>query len=196
MATNQENRVEFGLKNAHYALVTDTGTELTYAAPKKLPGAVKMTIDAEGGSDPFYADDTKYYTAVSNQGYSGKFEIARITDEFMQEIFGEKVDETTGMQYDDTDANPKQFALMFEFDGDVQKTRRVLFNVTATRPSIESETKADKTSPNTTELEFTAAPDPYAARAQGKVTQGKPAYDGFFDAVVIPGAKPTAPTGK
>ena len=191
MTENPENKVEFGLTNAHYALVTDTGEALQYSAVKALPGSTEISIDAEGDSEDFYADNTKYYTAVSNQGYSGKLTIARINDEFMRDVFSETVDEVTGMQVDDTNANPKQFALMFEFDGDKNETRHILFNVTATRPGIGSSTKADKTSPNTTELSFTAAPDPYAHRSHGKVSTDKPSYTKFFDAVQIPGTAPT-----
>lgn len=189
MPEKTENKVEFGLKNAHYALVTDDGTQLTYGAPIAIKGSTEISIDPEGDTNDFYADDTKYYTSVSNQGYSGKLTVARLNDQFNQDIFGDTVDETTGMQVDNTDATPKQFALMFEFDGDKNKSRHVLFNVTATRPSIGSKTKEDKTDVNTQELSFTAAPDPYASRSHGKVSADAPSYATFFDAVVIPGVE-------
>jgi phi13 family phage major tail protein len=193
MAENAvENKVEFGLKNAHYAIVTDTGTELQYGDVKVMPGATEISVDAEGDSNDFYADNTKYYTAVSNQGYSGKLTIARVTDEFMQDVFGEIKDETSGLQVDNTDVQPKAIALMFEFDGDRKKTRHVLFNVTATRPSIGSSTKSDKIEPNTSELAFTASPDPYAARSKAKANQGDTSYDSFYDAVPVPGTAPKA----
>lgn len=182
-----ENKVEFGLKNAHYAVVTDTGEKLEYGEWKALPGATEISIDPEGGSEPFYADDTKYYTAVSNQGYSGKLTLARIPESFNQDVFGETIDSNTGLQVDNTSANPKQIALGFEFDGDRNQTRHILFNVTATRPSIGSSTKSDKVEPGTSELSFTAAPDPYTSSSHGKVTKDKPAYATFFESVVVPG---------
>lgn len=189
----KENKVEFGLKNAYYAIITDDGTKLDYAAPVKLPGAVELSIDPEGSSDPFYADDSVYYTAVSNQGYSGKMTVARLNAQFNQDVFGDTVDDATGMQVDNTDAQPKPFALLFEFSGDKSKTRHVLFNVTATRPSIGSKTKEDKIEVNTQELSFTAAADPYASRSHGKIAEGEKGYDNFFKAVVVPGATGTAP---
>lgn len=188
MPEKAENKVEFGLKNAHYALVTDDGTKLTYGDPVAIKGATEISIDAEGDSTDFYADDTKYYTSVSNQGYSGKLTVARLNDQFNQDIFGDTVDEVTGMQVDNTSATPKQFALLFEFNGDKNQTRHILFNVTATRPSIGSKTTEDKTDVNTQELSFTAAPDPYASRSHGKVSADAPSYATFFDAVAIPGA--------
>lgn len=187
MAENTENKVEFGLKNAYYAIATDDGSKLSYTTPVPLKGATELSIDPEGDSNDFYADDTKYYTSVSNQGYSGKLTVARLNDQFNQDVFGDIIDATTGMQVDNTDAEPKQFALLFEFSGDKNRTRHVMFNVTATRPSIGSKTKEDKTEVNTQELSFTAAPDPYEHRSHGKVSEGSPAYSNFFTKVVVPG---------
>ncbi len=190
-----ENKVEYGLRNVHYAIATDDGTALTYGEWKSIPGAVELSIDPEGSSEPFYADDTDYYDAVSNQGFTGKVSFARLTDEFMQEVFGERKDETTGEQYDDTDAQPKAIILGYEFDGDQKRTRRLLRNVKATRPSEGSKTKEDKIEVNTQELDITAAPDPYLHSSKGKFMVGDAGYDSLFDKpYVAPAGAVTAPT--
>ena len=47
-----ENKVIFGVRNAHYAVATEAedGT-LTYAAPVALPGATEIALDAKGGQE-------------------------------------------------------------------------------------------------------------------------------------------------
>lgn len=88
------NKVKFGLKNCHYAKATldpDTN-EVTFATPVAIPGAVNLSLDPEGDTEPFYADDMVYYTTVANNGYSGDLEIALIPESFRKDILKETED--------------------------------------------------------------------------------------------------------
>ena len=73
------NKVIYNLKNVHAAKLTkgEDGS-YTYETPKAIPGAVSISLDAEGDSSPFYADGIVYFRSVSNNGYSGDLEIAPI----------------------------------------------------------------------------------------------------------------------
>lgn len=76
------NKVKYNLKNVHAAKLTETDVEgvstFTYGTPKAIPGAVSISLDAEGESSPFYADGIVYFRSVTNNGYSGDLEIALI----------------------------------------------------------------------------------------------------------------------
>lgn len=108
MAT-KKNKVKFGLKNCHYALVTlaDDGTA-TFGTPVAMPGAVSLSLDAEGENEPFYADDSVYYMVSDNNGYSGDLELALIPESFLTDIMHETED-SNGVLYENKDVEPEHF---------------------------------------------------------------------------------------
>lgn len=53
---------------------------------------VSISLDAEGETNPFYADGIVYYRKVANNGYSGDLEIALIHEWFRTEIFTKNID--------------------------------------------------------------------------------------------------------
>lgn len=84
----KKNKVKFGLNKVHWAKITgwsDDGVP-TFATPVRLPGAVSLSIDANGENENFYADDTVYYVINNNAGYTGDLEVALITTDFATEI--------------------------------------------------------------------------------------------------------------
>lgn len=190
MAGNKENKVKYNIKNVHYATFTETQeegeTQFTYNTPVHIPGAVSISLDAEGEISTFYADGIAYYVTSANNGYSGDLEMALIPSSFREEVLNEEKD-SKGVLVENANKNTNPFALLFEFDGDVKAIRRCLYNCTATRPSIESETTEDTKEPGTETLSLTASP-----RSDGIVkTQTGPdtdatTYDGWYKSVYIP----------
>ena len=66
------NKVKYNLKNVHAAKLTRTEDGgYSYETPRAIPGAVSISLDAEGDTSPFYADGIVYFRSVSNNGYSG-----------------------------------------------------------------------------------------------------------------------------
>jgi len=178
------NKIKFGLKNVHYAVVTETDGAITYDTPKRIPGAVNLTLDAAGESVQFYADDSVYFEEHTNDGYTGSLEMALIPDEFRVDVLGDELD-ANGALIENKDAKAKHFALMFEFDGDAKKMRHVLYYVLASRPSISGSTKTNTKEPQTETMNITARPAPDTGDVKAKVPQDSDAYDTFFESVYI-----------
>ena len=97
-------------------------------------------------------------SSTSNNGYSGDLEIALIPEWFRTDILQESK-EANGVLVERSDnTDVVYFALLFEFDGDAHGIRHVLYNCSASRPSIESETKEDSIEPGKEKLSLTADP--------------------------------------
>ena len=193
MPTTAENKVEFGLRNTHYAVVTvGEDGKLTFGTPEKFPGTVSLSLDASGDLIQFKADDVDYYTNPNNKGYNGNLTVARVTDKFKQDVLGEEKTED-GVMIESADAQTKKFALMFEFQGDKKAIRHVMYYCTANRQSVASTTK-DNGDPNTTDLPIIVSPRPDNNVVKAKTTAG--ATDEIYDAwytkvyekIVTPGA--------
>lgn len=186
-----ENKVIFGLKNAHYSIITenDDGT-FTYGVPVALPGMTSLGLDTKGDASDFYADDVLYYTTVSNQGYDCKLELASITRNFKVDVLGESLETTDSVLTENSQVKPNNIAFIFEFDGDIRATRHVLYNCTVNRPGMSSETKTEKADPKTQELTLTAAPRPYDGVVKRSTTSDTPdaVYDAWYAAVYEPAA--------
>lgn len=181
------NKVNFGLTNVHYAVITEEpdGT-FTYSTPKRIHCAVSMSETVVGESTKFYADNGVCYAASSNQGYEQTYTFARIPDEFRVDVLGETL--VNGGLYENANAKPKSFAILFEIDGDAEADKFVYYNCTATRPGTSSSTKTDTIEVNTNELTITASPRPYDFAVRWVTGSATPQdiKDAFYDAVVEP----------
>ena len=126
------NKVKYNLKNVHAAKLTRTEDGgYSYETPRAIPGAVSISLDAEGDTSPFYADGIVYFRSVSNNGYSGDLEIALIPEWFRTEILKEELDKNGVLVENSKIAEMEKFALLFEFDGDAKCIRHVMYNCTA-----------------------------------------------------------------
>ena len=186
------NKVKYNLKNVHAAKLTETKsdegvTTYTYGTPQAVPGAVSISLSAEGDTSPFYADGIVYFRTTSNNGYSGDLELALIPEWFRTEILGEVLDEKGVLVERSNVSESVKFALLFEFDGDVNAIRHVLYNCSASRPSIESKTKEDTIEPGTETLSLTADPrsDGLVKSRTGDTTDAE-TYKNWYKTVYVP----------
>ena len=154
-----ENKVQFNLKNVHYAILTpDAQGVPSWGTPVAVPGAVTLTLDENGNMDPFYADGIVYYMGSVNNGYSGSLEMARFPDQMMMEVWGMTQDATSKVIHESANTEAKEFALQYQIDGDQNNTLFTLYRCRATRPGIGSTTNTDSKTPQTQSVKITTAP--------------------------------------
>ena len=184
----QKNKVKFGLNKVHFAKITSWSDEgvPTFAKPVRLPGAVSLSVDANGENENFYADDGVYYVLNNNAGYDGDLEIALITTEFATTILGETLD-SKGVLVERNDAEFAQFALLFEFTGDKNKIRHVLYCCSASRPANEGQTTEESKSVKTEKLKLKASALPSGlVKSKTCESTDETTYNNWYNAVYVP----------
>lgn len=161
-----------------------------YKAPISVPGSIKLSLKGEGDTNTLYADNIAYYTLFSNNGYTGDLETALFSNAILAEMLGWEID-TNGMLVEIADAIPKDFALLFQVEGNENNKRYVFYDCKASRPDEEHGTKSDKNAPQTQASALTILPTEIDGK---KIVKGMlelsdtntAAYNSFFDAVLEP----------
>lgn len=187
----ETNKVRYGLSNVHVGTVTVGDGTPTFGVPKAYPGAVNMTLTAEGESSTFHADNIAYYVTNSNNGYTGELEMAYLYDWFETQYLGNE-ESNEGMVVEKS-GTPEQAAyIMFQFEGDINATKYIIYNATFSRPDIEGGTVEDTVEPNTTTIPFTSIPlvTEFGNIIRAKVPSTASNYATFFTTA------PTVPTKK
>ena len=180
------NKVKYGLSQCYYAKITTAadGT-VTYGTPVALPGAVNLSLSAEGDRNVFYADNIAYWQSWSNNGYSGSLELALIPDSFKTDILGYATG-TNGIMVEKADVQPEEFALLCQFEGDESARRHVLYRCQPGRPDVASATVGESIEPQTETINLTVLPRIADHITKGSAGSTASAYANWFTAVQEP----------
>ena len=192
-----KNKVKYNLSNVHFAPLTEAenGT-ISWDTPIPMPGAVSIALDPEGEPESFYADGIEYFIINSNQGYAGDLEIALIPEAFRTGILNETSD-SNNVLVENSNSQVGHFALLFEFDGDQKKIRHVLYNCSASRPSIASKTNEQSKEVQTETLSIKARPlaSGYVKAKTGDNTKAT-VFNNWYKNVYLPDAPATDEDGE
>lgn len=192
----EQDKIHCGLNKVYYAkiLYYDDTTELpVYSKPIRFPGAVALSLDAEGENSNFYADNIIYYVLGANAGYSGTLEMALVTDQFRNDILGEEYD-TDGNLVENSGSPLAEFALLFEFDGDKKHIRHCLYRCTASRTGMTGNTIEDSKSVDTETLNLTvSALENGLVKKKVSAQTSATAYDSWYNEVTFPTVVPSTP---
>ncbi|MBR3236968.1 MAG: phage tail protein [Oscillospiraceae bacterium] len=191
------NKIKYGLKSVYYAVGTPgANNTMTYGTPVAIPGAVNLSLDPQGDSTPFYADNIVYYQGTANTGYEGDLEIALIPDSFKTDVLG-FITDGKDVLVEDAEAATVHFALLFQFEGDSKATKHVLYNCTAARPTVAGATKEASIEPQTETLSITATTvyfatvDTEVVKAEANEDSDSTTYSGWTTTVYTPIAPST-----
>ena len=180
------NKVIFGLENVHIGKynVSATGV-VSLGSPVHVPGAVGLTLDPESEENVFWADNVKYYTSYSDNGFSGELEMARYDDSFKTQFLnyvaltGGGIAQVKGKAVDPV-------YIVFESSGDKQKRRGILYNVSLGAITREYGTTEDTQEPQTATLAITVNGDNGTGIIKAEYTEGTNAYNSMFTTPPVP----------
>ena len=181
-----ENKVQFGVSKLHFGTysVSDLGV-VTLGAPFHLPGTVSITLDAESEENKFFADDVVYWAGYSDNGYSGEITNALFTDEFKTKFMNYITLDDGGIAQIKGMQN-KAVYMMFESNGDKEKRRGILYNVSLGQISREYSTTEDSVEPQTATLAFTVNGDAGTGIIRVGYKPANAAYDTLFTNPPVP----------
>ncbi|MBR0599048.1 major tail protein [Sinanaerobacter chloroacetimidivorans] len=145
---------------------------------------MNLSLEPDGEIIPVYADNVEALSLVNNKGYTGELELLIANDAFKAAVLGEEL--VSGVQFENADAKPKEFALAFQFEGDVNEKRHWLYRCKCSRPNIASSTKGDSIEPVNDTLSITVRPrigDKLVKASVDNTTENTTIYANWFSEV-------------
>ena len=185
---NTANKIKYGISKCYYAVKTAG----VYGTPVELPGAVSISLSAQGELYKFYADNIEYYRNAVNNGYEGTLELALLPDHFLTAVLGNTLDSTDKVLVEEVQNTATEFALGFQVEGDQNSPRFWFYNCVATRPEVAGDTKEASIKAQTESITISNTPteDGYV-RVRTTADTPSTTYEGWFADVWEPASAAT-----
>lgn len=154
-----KNKVEFGISQLHIGTyeVGNDGT-VTLGTPFHQIGAVSLSVDAESDSNDFYADNVKFWSGFSDNGFSGSMEVAKFDTLFKTQFLSYITLDDGGIAQVKGSTNPNVY-VAFQTEGDVESRRVIMYNCQLGAISREYTTIEDTKEPVTESIDITVTGD-------------------------------------
>ena len=183
------NRVNWGLAASAWGKITvDANGNDVYGAPNMFLGNRQVNWDPAGDLVNVFADGTVIYTGRQNSGYTGSMELTNLDYDFDKYVLSEAVD-SKNVQYEEKEPTINRFYLLWEWVQDAKNTRHIMYNITASRPSMSATTAGDgdsKTAQYRT-LNLTAIPRADGiVKASTRVDVDSTVYTNWFASAYVP----------
>lgn len=188
------NKIQYGISNVYYAVKTGDGK---YDTPVHMPGGENLSISNSGGdSNTIYADNINYWSKAAATGKSGDLQMAKFPESFYIDVLGQTKEENGGISEGPSDVS-KEFALMFQLEGDAGGRRVVWFDCTATVPTFTAATATDSITEASESSTITAKPTEIGGKlkTQYSCESTDKAYADFFNAVPLATTTASTVTG-
>ena len=182
----ETNKVMFGVSNLHVGTYTVAADNtVTLGAPMKVPGTVNLTLEAESEENSFYADNVKYWSGYSDNGYSGEIENALFDDAFKIAFMNYVTLDDGGIAQIKGQQN-KPVYFMFQADGDRENRRMIVYNVSLGQITREYATTEDSIEPQTATLPFTVSGDNGTGITRVSYAPANAVYNTMFTTPPVP----------
>ena len=157
MADN--NKVEFGLSSLHVGTYTvAAGGTVTLGTPYHQAGAVSMTLDAESEENSFFADNVKYWSGYTDNGFTGSIEVARFDTDFKTQFLGYQTLTDGGVAQIKGATKPLCY-VCWQAEGDVEARRCIMYGVSLGAIAREFSTIEESKEPVTESIDITVTGD-------------------------------------
>lgn len=180
------NKVEFGLSNLYVGTYTVDGNgDVTLGTPYHQKGAVSLSLDSETDSNDFYADNVKYWSGFTDNGFTGSIEVAKFDTDFKTQFLGYRALTDGGVAQIKGATLPSVY-VMWQAEGDVEARRCIMYNVALGAINREFNTIEDTKEPVTESIDITVTGDNDTGIVLASYKPSDTGYSTLFTAPPVP----------
>ena len=185
MATDN-NKVEFGISELYIGTYeVDSDGVVTMGSPYHQAGAVSLTLDPDEDSNDFYADNVKYWSGFSNNGFTGSIEVAKFDSDFKTSFLGYITLDDGGLANIKGAIKPNVY-IAFQTEGDAESRRVILYNVALGSINREYSTIEETKEPVTETIDITVTGDNDTGIVQTSYKENDAGYETLFTSPPAP----------